>query len=63
MDLFFVSNVYLLINSVFSVCYIDFFPFFPGGEIVETVIFTIGTYWFDIASIIKSLMIQIKYRR
>ena len=64
MKLLFLSNVYLLISSVFCGTVLVFFPYiFMGVETVELIIFTTGTYWFIIALVIKSLMILIKCRR
>lgn len=64
MKLFFLSSVYPLISSVFSVCCIGVLSMFSlGGEnILGLIIATIVTYWFNIVPIIKSLMIIIKCR-
>ena len=48
MKLLFLSSVYLIISSVFS---------------AYLIIFIIGTYWFNIDSFIKSLMILINGER
>ena len=64
MKLLFLSNVYLLISSVFSTCCIGVLSgIFTEVKTVELIIFTIGTYWFNIALIIESIMILIKCRR
>lgn len=57
MNLLFLSIVYLLISSVFSVCCIDVLSMLlQEVRTVEFIFFTIGTYWFNILSIIKSLI-------
>lgn len=53
----FLSNVYSLIISVFHRTVLVFFPYISMEvRTMELIIFTIGTYWFNIASIIKSLI-------
>ena len=64
MKLLFLCSVYLSISSVFSLCCIGILSIFPWEvRMVELIIFTIGSYWFNIALIIKSLMILINSRR
>lgn len=64
MKLLFLSNVCVLISSVFHRAVLVFFPCISEEvRTVELIIFTIGTYWFNIASVIRSLMILIKCRR
>ena len=61
MKLLFFCSVYFLIISVVFPHAVLVFPI-SGGELVKLIIFTIGTYWFNISLIIKSLWILIKNR-
>lgn len=64
MKFLFLSNVYLLVSSVFPITALVLFPcVLLEVKTVELIIFTIGSYWFNIDIIIKSLMIQINGRR
>ena len=61
MKLLFLSSVYLFYQfSSFPMLYWCSFHASSGGGIVELIIFTIGTCWFNIATIIKSLVILIR---
>lgn len=64
MKLLFLSNVYFAISSVFSLCCIDvLFYVSQGGENGGVKYIPDGAYWFNIISIIKSLMILRECRK
>ena len=63
MKLLYLTDVYLIINSAFSVYCIAIISFSKEVTIVELIIFTIGSYWANILTIINSTIIQIKHRR